>query len=334
MPERKPRKDAARNRAAILAAADTLFARLGSPEDVTMADIAAAAGVGKGTLFRAFDDRPGLLRALYEARLEPMREAVEAGPPPLGPATPPAARTRTARRRPVFQTRQPPPRAGAGGKRRAAARTRRNITSDGTAPPSRPGQVPGLTDSDFTAHALLAATRADLVEHLAGQDAFRGTAGGTVRELRHQSPGLRRPARVDRRGVIEVQRVLGGHWAARKRSSARVLRDPPTMTTFRSPFTGVLLKTRTAVSSRVDRQLLLYQRWLSPQHSPPSRDQNTSNSSGTSPAWHQMRRLWARRRRDRWDAPRPTRPSRKSPRPAPSCPARHRSRASGHAKAS
>jgi hypothetical protein len=31
-------------------------------------------------------------------------------------------------------------------------------------------QVPGLTDSDFTAHALLAATRADLVEHLAGQE--------------------------------------------------------------------------------------------------------------------------------------------------------------------
>ncbi|MEU0103727.1 TetR/AcrR family transcriptional regulator, partial [Streptomyces sp. NPDC006267] len=31
------------------------------------------------------------------------------------------------------------------------------------------GQIPGLTDSDFTAHALLAATRADLVEHLAGQ---------------------------------------------------------------------------------------------------------------------------------------------------------------------
>ncbi len=30
-------------------------------------------------------------------------------------------------------------------------------------------QIPGLTDSDFTAHALLAATRADLVEHLTGE---------------------------------------------------------------------------------------------------------------------------------------------------------------------
>lgn len=31
-------------------------------------------------------------------------------------------------------------------------------------------QIPGLTGSDFTAHALLAAVRADLVEHLAGQE--------------------------------------------------------------------------------------------------------------------------------------------------------------------
>ncbi|MET8801049.1 helix-turn-helix domain-containing protein, partial [Nocardia sp. NPDC004568] len=84
MPERKPRKDAARNRAAVLAAADALFARSQSPDDLTMADIAAAAGVGKATLFRAFGDRAGLLRALYEARLEPIKGAVEAGPPPLG----------------------------------------------------------------------------------------------------------------------------------------------------------------------------------------------------------------------------------------------------------
>lgn len=32
-------------------------------------------------------------------------------------------------------------------------------------------RVPGLSGSDFTAHALLAATRADLVEHLAGRKA-------------------------------------------------------------------------------------------------------------------------------------------------------------------
>lgn len=32
------------------------------------------------------------------------------------------------------------------------------------------GQIPGLTDSDFTAHVLLSAVRADLVEHLAGHE--------------------------------------------------------------------------------------------------------------------------------------------------------------------
>lgn len=92
MPERRSRKDAVRNREAVLAAADALFSRRESPEDVTMADVAAAAGVGKGTLFRAFGDRAGLLRALYAARLASMREAVESGPPPLGPATPPRER--------------------------------------------------------------------------------------------------------------------------------------------------------------------------------------------------------------------------------------------------
>ncbi|MGW0790146.1 TetR/AcrR family transcriptional regulator [Streptomyces sp. NPDC002911] len=171
MPERKPRKDAARNREAILAAADSLFARRGSPEDVTMAGIAAVAGVGKGTLFRAFGDRPGLLRALYEARLEPLRKAVETGPPPLGPATPPQ------RRAPAlldavlcfkFDNR----------------RLTLALEESGSSSPYQAEhyerwhgllrvvleQIPGLTDSDFTAHALLAATRADLVEHLAGQE--------------------------------------------------------------------------------------------------------------------------------------------------------------------
>lgn len=41
-PDRKPRKDATRNRAAALVAADRLFAHCESPESVTMADIAAA----------------------------------------------------------------------------------------------------------------------------------------------------------------------------------------------------------------------------------------------------------------------------------------------------
>jgi AcrR family transcriptional regulator len=171
MSERKPRKDAARNRQAVLAAADALFARSESPEGVTMADIAAAADVGKGTLFRAFGDRPGLLRALYEARLEPVREAVEAGPPPLGPATPPQQRVPALLdallcfkldNRPLALALEA---SGGGGSPYQADHYERWHGLLDTVL----GQIPGLTDSDFTAHALLAATRADLVEHLAGQ---------------------------------------------------------------------------------------------------------------------------------------------------------------------
>ncbi|MCF3172289.1 TetR/AcrR family transcriptional regulator [Streptomyces sioyaensis] len=171
MPERKPRKDAARNREAVLAAADTLFARCESPDDVTMADVAAAAGVGKGTLFRAFGDRSGLLRALYEARLDPITEAVETGPPPLGPGTPPQERVlalldavlcfKLDNRRLALALEE----GGSSSPYRAEhyERWRRLLQAVLE-------QIPGLTDSDFTAHALLAATRADLVEHLAGQE--------------------------------------------------------------------------------------------------------------------------------------------------------------------
>ncbi|MFD8544430.1 TetR/AcrR family transcriptional regulator [Streptomyces sp. NPDC059649] len=176
MAERKPRKDAVRNRKAVLEAADALFARSERPEDLTMADIAAAAGVGKGTLFRAFGDRAGLLRALYEARLEPIREAVEAGPPPLGPATPPQERVpalldavlcfKLDNRRLALALEE----SWSSGLYQASHYERwhgllRSVLE----------QIPGLTDAEFTAHALLAATRADLVERLAGQE-------GTPRE--------------------------------------------------------------------------------------------------------------------------------------------------------
>ncbi|MPY52384.1 TetR/AcrR family transcriptional regulator [Streptomyces acidicola] len=172
MPERKPRKDAARNREAVLAAADALFARSESPEDITMADVAAAAGVGKGTLFRAFGDRSGLLRALYEARLEPVREAIESGPPPLGPGTPPHQRVlalldsalcfKLDNRRLALALEE----SGSTSPYQAAHYDRWHNLLQGVLE-----QIPGLAaDSDFTAHTLLAAIRADLVEHLAGEE--------------------------------------------------------------------------------------------------------------------------------------------------------------------
>jgi AcrR family transcriptional regulator len=79
-------------RSRVLAAADALFAGSGELQAVSMDDIAAAAGVGKGTLFRAFGSRNGLLDALFTARMQALREAFEDGPPPLGPAAPPGER--------------------------------------------------------------------------------------------------------------------------------------------------------------------------------------------------------------------------------------------------
>lgn len=171
MPEHRSRKDAARNREAVLAAADALFARTESPADITMAAVASEPGVGKGTLFRAFGDRAGLLRALYEARLEPIRQAVEAGPPPLGPTTPPQDRVpalldailcfKIDNRRLALALED----GGSSSPYQAEHYERWHNLLQAVLE-----QIPGLTDSDFTAHALLAATRADLVEHLAGEE--------------------------------------------------------------------------------------------------------------------------------------------------------------------
>ncbi|WP_157549253.1 TetR/AcrR family transcriptional regulator [Nonomuraea candida] len=87
----KERADAARNREKVLAAAARLFADKGV-EAVSMDAIAAAAGVGKGTLFRRFGDKSGLAVALLDAREYELQERVLSGPPPLGPGAPAAAR--------------------------------------------------------------------------------------------------------------------------------------------------------------------------------------------------------------------------------------------------
>ncbi|MEU7615318.1 helix-turn-helix domain-containing protein [Micromonospora rifamycinica] len=67
------RADALRNQEAVLAAAGRLFDAAVDPDEVSMDAIAAAAGVGKGTLFRRFGDRAGLVLALYERRAEHLR---------------------------------------------------------------------------------------------------------------------------------------------------------------------------------------------------------------------------------------------------------------------
>lgn len=82
----RERTDAARNRAAVLDAAARLFAEHGV-DGVTMDAIAAAAGVGKGTVFRRFGDKAGLAVALLDDRERALQEAILFGPAPLGPGS-------------------------------------------------------------------------------------------------------------------------------------------------------------------------------------------------------------------------------------------------------
>ena len=85
------RADARRNRARILCAAASLVESCGI-EGVSMDDVAAMAGVGKGTLYRRFGDRASLLRALIEEPERTFQEGLIRGEPPLGPGAPPLAR--------------------------------------------------------------------------------------------------------------------------------------------------------------------------------------------------------------------------------------------------
>lgn len=89
--QRTERADAARNRRLILDAADRLYAEKGAAQ-VTMDDIARAAGVGRGTLYRRYPDRAAIALALLDEHERELQEALLAGEPPLGPGAPPAER--------------------------------------------------------------------------------------------------------------------------------------------------------------------------------------------------------------------------------------------------
>jgi AcrR family transcriptional regulator len=87
----RERSDAARNRSRLLDVAARLVAERGA-QNVTMDEVAAGAGVGKGTVFRRFGDRSGLMRALLDHAERAFQQAFLAGPVPLGPGAAPIER--------------------------------------------------------------------------------------------------------------------------------------------------------------------------------------------------------------------------------------------------
>jgi AcrR family transcriptional regulator len=157
------------SRESLLAAADALFADADTNQSVSMDAIAAAAGVGKGTLFRAFGDRDGLLDALAAAKFLPLRTAVESGPGPLGPDTPASDRivafldavlTFKVDNRNLMRAREV---AATGNLQSERYRWMHELLQhliEDTAPQCT------INDAGYAAHALLAALHIDLIDEL------------------------------------------------------------------------------------------------------------------------------------------------------------------------
>ncbi|MFE6891965.1 TetR/AcrR family transcriptional regulator [Streptomyces sp. NPDC057694] len=162
------RADAARNRARLLEAAGRLVAEHGAA-GVTMEAVASAASVGKGTVFRRFGDRTGLLTALLDHSAKQLQADLIGGPPPLGPGAPPVERLRafglavlrrSAEQLDLQLAAQPEP------SRRLAHPTVRLLTAHVTILLRE--LVPG-TDCDLQAQALMGFLDPAVVHHLTKQ---------------------------------------------------------------------------------------------------------------------------------------------------------------------
>ena len=179
----RQRSDVVRNRQAILRAAAALYDKADDLTAITMDDVAAAAKVGKGTVFRRFGDRASLLRAVFDERIAALTEAIGTGPPPLGPTTPPRERVaavlvaivdfKSANRRLTraledIERRPDAPRFLQTANYQWTHKLLRDLLVD----------LVGTKSSGFQAHALLSLTRIDLIEHLID------TEGYTQRQLK------------------------------------------------------------------------------------------------------------------------------------------------------
>jgi AcrR family transcriptional regulator len=76
--ERPLRADAERNRAKILKAAAQVFAEQGL--DATLDEVAVAAGVGVGTIYRRFPDKDALIGALFDSAVDEIANLASAAP--------------------------------------------------------------------------------------------------------------------------------------------------------------------------------------------------------------------------------------------------------------
>ncbi|HZA10299.1 helix-turn-helix domain-containing protein [Mycobacterium sp.] len=85
------RSDAAHNRHVLLDMATQLIAESGAAA-LTIDELAQRAGVGKGTVFRRFGSRSGLMLALLDHSERELQAAMISGPPPLGPGAHPTDR--------------------------------------------------------------------------------------------------------------------------------------------------------------------------------------------------------------------------------------------------
>jgi AcrR family transcriptional regulator len=81
------RRDALRNRARVLAAAQRLVSESGV-DAIEIREVARAAGVGVGTVYRRFGDKAGLVASLLDERERVFQDRLLSGPPPLGPGAP------------------------------------------------------------------------------------------------------------------------------------------------------------------------------------------------------------------------------------------------------